>query len=184
MMDTTMKGSLQSVQGTWKTVSVAAQQKNLAQLAAMYMKNDGLVIVWQYHRVIWGRWTKGGLTFSDGADLDEGLILEVRLFNDREELHLRRSGTAYTGRYICDGEGTSGDFVDTSARLWGELQSFHDGYAVLKDTQRFITLTIPAAQQAPYYVLTTRNYITIHENGQAGYGDYRFLAVTPWKGGH
>lgn len=184
MMDTTMKESLQAVQGMWQTIPVAETQKSLVQLAGAYMKHDGLVIVWQYHRVIWGRWTQGRLTFSDGTDLDEGLILEVRLFNDAEELHLRRTGSAYTGRYICDGEGTSGDFVDTSARIWGELQSFVDGYAVLKDTKRFITLAIPADEQAKYYVLATRNYITIHENGQAGYGDYRFLAVAPWKGGH
>lgn len=59
------------------------------------------------------------LVFANKETLDENQVIEIRVFNDNEELHLYRRHGAYEGRYVCDGTGEVQSHVDALARLWG-----------------------------------------------------------------
>lgn len=156
----------------------------LQELAAAYMKDDGIVVCWQRHRIIWGYWRDGHIVLSDGSQLQEIHVLEVRIFNDAEEIHLLRQGDTYVGRYIQDGMGQDTTYVDSWARLWGKAGKAAHGFVTLRDDERFLTMTIPCDEEDAYYGLVTRNYVTADEQtGQAGYSDYRFVRIEPMKGG-
>ena len=184
MMLELAKNPLRIQQGIWRRQDVGGE--SLQALAGQYMQGDGFAVIWQMHRVIWGRWEGGALRLSDGSPCEDVYVLEARFFNDREELHLCRKERSYIGRYICDGEGgDSCEYVDSLSRLWGEAASSgREGFVALADTKRFIYMDIPAEGGSRYYDLITRNYVGVHEEtGQAGYVDFRFKAVVPEGGG-
>ena len=57
-------------------------------------------------------------------------------------------------------------------------------FVVLKDSQRKLVLMVPCEEEAVFYGLVTRNYIGYApQNGQAGYVDYRYVAITSAVGG-
>lgn len=149
-----------------------------------YIKADASLIVWQRQQILWGRWDGKAFIFAKKDSLDEAQILEIRIFNEREELRLCRRHGAYEGRYVCDGEGLVQSHVDTLSRLWGH-KTAHDGdFVTLKDDERFLSMTVPSREKADYYGLVTRSYIESDgETGQAGYTDYRFVRIEPAEGG-
>ena len=170
--------------GIMRPVSCTMDETDLKKLLQENMKHDGLVVCWQMQRIVWGRYQAGNLTFSDGNMLVPAYILELRVFNATEELHLVKKESTFTGRYRCDGEGPDQvEYVDTMAPLWGNSsKTAADGYVTLIDEERKFKMTIPCKEQANYYGLTTRNYIGIYEQtSQAGYMDYRFMGITPEK---
>lgn len=174
--------SLKLVTGESEITPVTATAA-LAELIKKYIKHEAVVVCWQRQRIIWGLWKNGQLQFSDGSELDETLLLEIRLFNEQEELHLLFTHGTYTGRYVVDGTGTKSEYVDSLSRLWGKKSSRDGEYVVLKDAKRFLTLCVPCREEAEYYGLVTRNYVGCDcETGQAGYTDYRFVKLTSAEG--
>ncbi len=146
----------------------------------------GCIICWQIHRIIWGRWTQGGIVLSDGSDLDVSLVEEIRAFHQTAELHLTRAGDRLIGRTVRDGEGEEKDYVDSLAQFWGEREDgAPQGYVMLKDRNRKLTLVVPADDTAAKtYGLVTRNYTGVNETtAQAGYDDDRYLAIVPTREG-
>lgn len=156
---------------------------SLPELVTAHVKEPGIVVLWQYHKIVWGRWEDGTIQLADNSKFSDEYILEARVFNTTEELHVYRRNGRYEGRYRYDRndtDSTDSEYVDTMARLWGEAATVdvQNGYATLCDTERFLTMTIPVNEVAKWYGLVTRNYVTADETtGQAGYSDYRFVAI-------
>jgi len=145
-----------------------------------HMHHDSTVICWMMNRIIWGTWKNGAFELVDGSKLELSYLLEMRVFNNQEELLLKKQNAQLTGRYVSD-EGTkSEEVVDTISRLWGTNKGSHieKGIAMLKDDERKLCLQIPMEEAAEYYGLITRNYIDSDaRTGQSGYVDYRYLEI-------
>ena len=173
------------IQYTKRDVSCALPIEKLIQSLQEWMDQDGSVICWQVHRIIWGKWQAGQVVLSDGTALDGTYLQEIRVFNALEEVHLKKRGNEWQGRYIKDEGPEEGACVDALSPLWGSNESrvCHDGYALLEDRDRKLYQCVPSADEAEFYGLVTRNYIGFNEQtGQAGYVDYRFKAVTSAQG--
>ena len=136
----------------------------------------------------YNRENSSSFTFYDNVVPDEKYLINLRLFNEVEEIMVQKSGSQYTVRIIKDEEVTSKEtnnvqVVDDASTLFGErtdknLQS--SIFVKLKETGRKISMIIPTSDSAKYYALVTRSYITFDEKtGQAGYGYYRYLDIRP-----
>lgn len=159
-------------------------EKSLDTILKQYLTANAAVICWQRHRISWGLWKNQVIQLADGTELDEDKILEIRVFNENEEIHLVRKGQNYCGRYVHDEAGQGAAYVDSLSRFFGKKQGQADGYITLRDSERFFTMTLPCDDSSSsYYGLVTRNYITADETtGQAGYTDYRFVRITSAEG--
>lgn len=137
------------------------------------------VVVWLDYAVIWGRLTGGKLYLANGENLELKYVQEMRIFNQACELYIQNTGKEWQRRYIQDGSGEQIEYVDTTSRLWGEATGTEDGFVKLCDKSRKIELCVPVVEEGgKYYRLRTRNYIQYDSvTGQAGYGDFRFVAV-------
>lgn len=167
---------------TWK--KGIRENRSLTDILTEYMKKTASLVFWLRSQILWGSWDGTQLQLADKTVLDETQILEIRAFNENEELHLYRKGNGYEGRYVCDGQGPIQSHVDSLSRLWGHRVDYADGYAVLIDEERFLKLTVPCTEKADYYGLVTRNYIEADPvTGQAGYRDYRFVRIEAAEGG-
>lgn len=187
-------------------------QSELSQVAGFTLIEDGLcckeedllakmqdavpspatLILWRRQELVWGTWDGHAAELSDGSAIEPRLVLELRLFNETEELHLTRCGKAFRGRHVRDlpaGETADGarawDRTDLLARFWGHETADENcprGYVTLEDKERDIEMKVPCAQPgADDYGLLTRNYVgtACEETGQAGYVDVRFVAILP-----
>lgn len=139
------------------------------------------VVLWQVNAIRWGKWEQGAFAFTDDKSANVNLWLELRIFNAQSELHLVRQGAKLTGRFRTDGEGKDAEYVDSLSRFWGEKKSAKNGWLKLEDADRKLSQTVPQPQQnARFYGLVTRNYLGINEKtAQAGYQDYRYVAIAP-----
>ena len=160
---------------------------SLEQILNEYLQLDAVVILWRMQDIVWGRWQDKKLVLADpDQSIDISLLLEIRVFNQQEEIHLVRYGEKLSGRYSMDGTGDPVCYVDSAARFWGsnESKKVQEGYAEVVDSNRKLHMRIPCDTAAEYYALVTRNYIAVESaTGQAGYNDYRFLAIIPADGG-
>ena len=160
-------------------VSIARQEEAVMN----YLQTEGFahatVVVWQVNTIRWGKWEQGTLAFADGQEAKISLWLECRIFNDEKELHLTRQKNQLSGRLVEDGAGEATEYVDACSRFWGECKACASGWMTLRDDDRKLSLTVPAAEgNARFYGLVTRNYIGIHEKtAQAGYTDYRYVKI-------
>lgn len=167
---------------TWK--KGLHETDSLTEVLKKYIKKTANLVFWLRSQILWGSWDGAQLQLADKIVLNETQILEVRAFNENEELHLYRKENGYEGRYVCDGQGPIQCHVDSLSRLWGHRIDYADGYAVLIDEERFLKLTVPCTEKADYYGLVTRNYIEADPvTGQAGYRDYRFVRIEAAEGG-
>lgn len=161
-----------------------------AELAKLLHENfqgtDGIFVAWQIQSIIFGKFDGEKILLSDNLSPNFDDILEFRLFNRREELHLKRVGKIFIGRYVRDDEeaGVENFYVDSFARLWGESTDTADGWTTLLDAPRKISMKIPCDGGKKFYGLTTRNYICSDKTtGLSGYIDYRFVAIeSAWDG--
>jgi len=177
----THKLSIQATNCTPQATSCDGNLDALTAVAIQYMKHDARIVCWQLHRVVWGTWQDSGIHMIDKKALEAEYIEEIRIFNEMEELHLRRQGQKLIGRYITDEEGEPRDYIDSMSPLWGnECEDIGNGYCKLKDSQRKFSMVVPVEKKGTYYALVTRNYIKADEKThQAGYDDYRFVAIAP-----
>ena len=158
----------------------------MADLQAKLQELDfqtGVFVLWHVDAISWGKWESGQLHFPDKAPRD-GLLLEVRVFNENEELYLLKRGGGFQGRYRKDGEGEEAEYIDSASRFWGrktQAQECAEGFMRLVDSDRKLQMLLPATgADAEYYALETRSYVGVNEKtAQAGYVDYRFKAILP-----
>ena len=163
---------------------VDLSEQELEEALRTHMKEDALLIVWQFHRIVWGRWQAGAIHLADDGALDASLIGEMRAFNETEELHLVKKRGKFRGRYIFDKDGEGTEAVDSAAPLWGERTACAGGYATLADAGRGLSLTVPTEKEGERFALVTRCYIGYDpETQQAGYEDMRYKAVVPLEEG-
>ncbi len=183
--ETALEDVLELQQGRGETAwGKEAAESDLAAFIAQKLERDGNVVVWFDDCIVWGTYRDGEIFLADESALHPPYVQEMRIFNREEELYLRKSRGFFLWRYRKDGDGGEIEYVDCLSRLWGKAERKENapaGYVLLEDRQRKIALTIPAGELcAPYYGLVTRNYIEYdNETGQAGYGDYRFVAIEP-----
>ena len=147
---------------------------------------DGIVVAWQVQSVIWGKFDGEKILLKDNSAPNVDDWLECRIFNRNEEIHLKRSGNDFVGRFIRDTTGTGTFYVDSFARLWGKYTTSTNDWITLSDKPRKISMTLPHTDDAKnFYGLLTRNYIGSDEaTGLSGYVDYRFVAIesADWEG--
>lgn len=170
-------------QGSSERLAVSLERKEAAlceKLEVLGMK-EANVVVWQVHGITWGRWQNGSFKLAGDAAKKCSLWLELRVFNEEEELHLKKSGDLWLGRWRKDGAGEATEYVDSISRFWGERVEAADapeGYMKLEDAARKLKQILPQAEEhAKYYGLVTRSYIGYEATGQAGYADYRYVRI-------
>lgn len=170
-------------QGSSERLAVSLERNETAlceKLETLGMK-EANVVVWQVHGITWGRWQNGSLKLAGDAAKKCSLWLELRVFNEEEELHLKKSGDMWLGRWRKDGAGEATEYVDSISRFWGEMVEAADlpeGYMKLEDAARKLKQILPQAEErAKYYGLVTRSYIGYEATGQAGYADYRYVRI-------
>ena len=134
-------------------------------------------VAWQIQNIIWGKYDSG--EFVTLADITPQFWLECRIFNENEELHLKRVENKFSGRYVTETEGTDNFYADSFSRFWGENSGAADGFIKLLDKQRKLYMEIPCENNnSKWYGLLTRNYISSDEKtGLSGYTDYRFVSI-------
>lgn len=159
-------------------------------IIAQYIKKEAVVVVWFINKVSWGQVKAGIIELIDNEPLNLNLVLELRIFNEQEELYLKKGNDEFRARYICDTLDGDMDveFVDSMGRLWGTNTGYGQQGVKLEDRNRKIKMTIPVAEDSKYYGLVTRNYIGFSDNEVsgakvylAGYDDYRFLRIEAWE---
>ena len=140
---------------------------------------EATVVLWQVQGVVWGRWKNGALELAGGAEKKPLLWLDMRVFNEEAELHLKKQGDMWLGRCLKDGEGEPVEYVDSIARFWGRKTKDEPGGCMrLEDTARKLQLVLPQVEEsAAYYGLVTRSYIGYETTGQAGYKDCRYMRI-------
>lgn len=144
-----------------------------------------IFVAWQIQSIVWGKFDGEKLLLKDDFTPNFEDWLECRIFNEREEFHLKRSGKNFVGRYICDEIGTGNFYVDSFSQLWGKNFSETAGWITLVEPNRKFSMEIPCdVGGQKKYGLTTRNYIGSDEaTGLSGYVDYRFVAIdSAWDG--
>lgn len=129
--------------------------------------------------------------FPDDDEFNEKYIIELRLFNENEEIYLRKDNdiNSYNARIIKDNldksvtEAEKIITIDDASTLFGKKvidKNINDNFVKLQESGRKISLIIPSEDRAKYYALVTRSYITFDEKtGQAGIGYYRYLDIRP-----
>lgn len=157
------------------------QESGFTTCLKQYAPCPGQVIVWAIQAVSFGYWN-GSRMILVNKEINQEDILELRVWNESEELHLLRDGDEFYGRQVIDGTGDEQYVVDSFARLWGQKtdgEAIPEGYIRLCDKNRGLELMVPyKGEMARELGLTTRNYIgyDIH-TGLAGYNDYRFVSI-------
>lgn len=170
-----------------ETVTCEISLSDIENLVNEKFQNFRAVFVaWQFQNIFWGKYEDGEL--SARAEIIPDYWLECRIFNETEELHLKRIENKFVGRYITENTGEENFYVDSFSRFWGEnsnSENSADGYIKLLDRQRKLYMEIPCAENnSKWYGLLTRNYISSDEcTGLSGYSDYRFVAIEPAEEG-
>lgn len=144
------------------------------------ISGDYKAVAYFYNTVKFGRVSSSKLIFADGTDINIDDLLELRIFNEDAEHHIKRNGLSFDAETITDGAqgGEVIEYVDSQSNIFGDCLEVTDGYAKLWEEGRKIALTVPVDEKASHYALKTRSYITYDKDtSQAGFGYYRFLDI-------
>ena len=170
-----------------ETVDIPASAEELSRELTRRNVRKATAVLWQVNEIRCGTWRQGTFSFPDEAPLNTKLLIELRIFNETSELHLRRENDRLVGRFRIDEEGEAAEDVDTLARFWGSRSDAAreeeklSAWMTLRDPERKLELTLPKMEDStenPVYVgLVTRSYIGIHTTGQAGYVDHRYCRI-------
>ena len=69
--------------------------QSVEELIKSTMKNfNGLIIIWQIHKITWGKLNAGKLSALE--ELQSENWLEFRIFNEDEEIHMKRAGNIFS----------------------------------------------------------------------------------------
>lgn len=148
------------------------------------------VIAYCMNELLFGYYKNGSFTFSRETIDKKYLsryLMQMRIFNENEELLLQRDGAEFRARYIADAAIERNGYaktecVDSSSPLFGKPdgENSRQGFVQLKEGGRKMRMTIPAEKGSSVYLLKTRSYIVYDDKtGQAGYGFWRFVSIGP-----
>lgn len=148
------------------------------------------VIAYCMNELLFGYYKNGSFTFSkDGIDPKylPRYLMQMRIFNENEELLLQRDGAEFRARYIADADierdgYTRTECVDSSSPLFGKPDSGsgRQDFVQLTESGRKMRMAIPAEKGSSVYLLKTRSYVVYdNKTGQAGYGFWRFVSIEP-----
>lgn len=151
-------------------------------LLCNYLSGTAKIVLWMHHAVIWGQWDGEEIRWSEGLQYDGTCVVEVRIFNEKEEVYAQCVDGMLVGYHVVDtpnGENAVDiQFVDSIHSLFGEFSGSIDGFAILADSGRKMKQLVPTDLQSKRLGLKTRNYITSsHITGQAGYSQYRYVDI-------
>ena len=148
-----------------------------------FQKKDAIFVAWQIQNIIWGKYD--GEKLLSPSEITAQYWQECRIFNETEELHLKRIENEMRGRYVTEIDGTGNFYADSFARFWGENSGNENGFIKLLDKQRKLFMAVPCENKnSKWYGLKTRNYISSdEETGLSDYSDYRFVAIEPAEEG-
>ena len=170
--------------------------RNIQEFLNRYAKNQYKVVIHAVNEIKFGYYNlqaDNKFTFADDKAIEEAYILQIRLFNQNEEILIKQDtddieNNVYTARIIKDSKENKEpkqlvQVIDDASVLFGERindSKVKAGFAHLVESGRKISLNIPAIEQVKTYALVTRSYIDFDEKiGQAGIGYYRYLDIRP-----
>lgn len=147
---------------------------------------DGYILVWLHYAKHFGSVKKGSMDFYDSSfhfEKETPFMVSLRVFNETEELFLKKQGNGFAGRYRKDSQDELPNIsaVDTDLLLWGDYaETLNDSYSRLwskRGTEIILpgSYTITEGEADKKMVLTTRNYIS--SAGIASYEDCRFVKI-------
>lgn len=150
----------------------------LESYSAANMNNTGEALFFFDHEIIWAKWDGKSFQFqSDEKSYDVSNLQMMRLFNESEELFVRR---IESGKWLCrlrkDGNGEEKNVIDTHQYLLGESQGESD-FSELKESSGsagFIPMEIRQGKRA---FIKTRNYIGFAGEMLANFEDSRFVSL-------
>lgn len=155
----------------------------IEELCREYMpESSAKAVAWLNHCVVFGIYENGTITWGEDRNLSVEQFIEIRIFNDNEELYIGKSKIRYIKDFQVDSntpEKETMEYVESRSRLWGKKTTeSKQGFVVLHDEERQIRMTVPFAGNSEYYELVLRSYIGYNEEtGQAGYAYYRYANI-------
>lgn len=154
----------------------------LNQLVGSFIQ-DGRMVAYLNFKVAIGKIRQGRLEFYGNEEFDPKYLLQLRVFDQDKELHIRRKGEhRFLLRYRTDGEGEPVEAVEAYQMLWGRSRDDVPGWVRLSE-KRGVELILPwdrTLKKGSRLWLRTRNYIGYNEETQqAGYLDSRFIEFVP-----
>jgi len=178
-----------SIQSKSDTASVDQQQ--LVEIDKFVVdkfgSQSGLAVFYLDYGVRFARWENKQLDFyypDDKKQLANYLQL-ARIFNEERELKIWKDNDKFIYRLRVDEPGEDYWAIEAEQALWGtHTDSLGNGWTRLwedRGTELIVPfdISIPEGQAAPRTraCVRTRNYIDYLSNGQASYGDCRFVEL-------
>ncbi|MEJ9152467.1 type III-D CRISPR-associated protein Csx19 [Bacillus smithii] len=141
-----------------------------------FKEEKGFILAWLDYEVKAGFVSQGEMIFYDHS-LEEEYLQELRVFNEKRELHVRRWEEQFVGRMIVDGgDGEYNDIFDEKHYIWGQVVEGENGWLKVSEKNRGFQIYIPSLSQQDvpqkicYYV---RNYLKEDDDGQLFFDDAR-----------
>jgi len=154
---------------------------------------NGYIVCWLDYTVLFGTVQSGKIKLYNNELPDFNKYLQkLRVFNEKEELYIWRSGDLFKFRYREDGvseeEGKKIEYIDAEQIMHGSRFE-NKGDFIEVSEERGIRYIVPEKfiennliddinNNKKRLVLHTRNYIGYNEIGQAGFIDSRFLNIS------
>lgn len=132
-------------------------------------------VCWMHHQLLF---LLSGDLKEYKSELERHLV-RLRVFDEKQELHVWRSAGKLKYRHRVDGgSGSDVHYSDHAQVLLGSRYSYHDGMLTASE-DRGTLFELPFLDKAPKgrLKLVTRNYIDFNDLGQAGYVDCRFVNI-------
>lgn len=147
---------------------------------------DGTLFVWTDAQVCGGTVKSGAVGLPEGFALQAQTLVELRAFNEEQELHIRRTADGkLQGRLRRDGDGAEVSVLEADQLLTGTDSDSEKEWSHLHEAE-YGDLTVPGSWQIDLrqrLAVTVRGYLSYDQNGRAGVVDTRFVKLTAVEGG-
>jgi len=154
---------------------------------------NGYIVCWLDYAVLFGTVQNDEIKFYNSKLPDFNKYLQkLRIFNEKEEIYIWRSGDKFKFRYREDGvsekDGKEIEYIDAKQVMRGS--KFEDKVNFIEVSEKRGTRYIIPKEfignnlindinnNKKRLILHTRNYIGYSEIGQAGFVDSRFLKIS------
>jgi CRISPR-associated protein (TIGR03984 family) len=171
------------------TIISRAEQFNVADMNALQSRikehfEKSYVILWLDYNVLLGLWEKGNFVFYNTDSFDFKYIQRIRIFDQKKEIHIWRSGEEWKGRLRIDEDnGEETYLVIAHQLLFGTKgERLNDQFIRLREhrgTELILPLTnfiFDTDSHQKRIFIKTHNYVKTNKIGQATYFDCRFVA--------
>lgn len=145
---------------------------------------NGFIICWLFNRVVFGL-IKDELVFERDS-FSKSDLLELRAFNEKEELYLWKNQDGWKFRYIHDNDenGDKIEFFDAQQIMHGTVsKTVNNTFSEIYE-QIGVKYTVPQVflggnelSSRTRLILLTRNYLGYNEIGQIGIEDSRIVKI-------